>query len=270
MSPAPAKYPLGLEACVSRHRRTGAGIGQVARACRQRRASRGATIRAPDARKFLFFPRRWPSPWPTRRLVPRSCAALQHPLVNINENTSAAFSAGGRTAREPIELPRENGAHPPVRCNTRAERTSRTTGAIQAATRGGGTWAARRPRRAARGYLRLPPSAIVNRCRSLLIARIRHAAGPSTGPPPAAPRIFDPCKFLFSHARRPHAQALRAPTGGSPRPAPALVNPCRSLLIAQIPGAAEPVRSGDRPVRRHGLSFPPPPPSPREESGERP
>jgi hypothetical protein len=160
--------------------------------------------------KFLFFPRRRSSAWSTRPFAPPSCVALQHSLVNINENTSAAFSTGGLTAPEPTELPRENGAHQPVRCNTSCRKTSQTTGGIQAGTRGRGTWGGpiRRHRHAARLSLRLPPAVIVDRRRSLLIAR--------------------------------------------------------------IPGAAEPVRSGDRPVRRHGHAPPPPPPSAREESGERP
>jgi hypothetical protein len=317
MLPVPAKCPSGLEPCL-RHRRADPGIGPVGRACRPiligrlprpkdlpigGAATRGAAVRVTDACKFLFFPRRPASTRSTCGLASRFCAALRDALVNNNENTSAKLSASGRAATQPAELPRENGAHRPVPCNTRGRRTSPTTSAQQAGTRGRGTRAARRqPRRAARGSVRLRPAAIVNRCRSLLIARHRErsetiqelparlwiASSPNGAPRGAcaagtpgrlAMTLLDlhlpsasagACKFLFFHARRSRAQALRAPTAGSPRPPTALVNPCRSLLIAQIPGAAEPVRSGDRPVRRHGLSFPPPPPSAREESGERP
>jgi hypothetical protein len=237
MLPVAAKYPFGLEPHV-RYRRACTGVCPPARDYRplligrlpgpwdlQRRAtghaaSRGGAVCVPGACKSLFFP--------PRRL--RFCAAPQHPLVNINENTSAAFSAGGRTGSQPTEYPHENGGRGRVRCNTSGGKTSRTTSEIQAGTRGHGT----------------------------------------RGGPVRRPAAVGPCKFLFFHARRPRAQALRSPTGGSPLPAAALVNSCRSLLIARIPGAAEPVRSGDRPVPRHGLSFPPPPPSAREESGERP
>jgi hypothetical protein len=305
MAPVPAKYPLGLEPCVSCHRRVRTCIG---RACRLRRpisgpASRAGAVRVTDACKSVFFSRCRSSAWSVHRLALRFCAALRDALVNNNENTSAKLSASGRAATQPAELPHENGAHRPLQCNTSGRKTSQATGAIQAGTRGRGTRAARRqPRRAARGSVRLRPAAIVNRCRSLLIARHRERSEAIQGlparlwiasSPNGAPRgacaagtpgrlamtLLDlhlpsasagPCKFLFFHARQPRAQALHAPTGGSPRPAPALVNPCRSLLTARIPGAAEPVRSGDRPVRRHGLSFPPPPPSAREESGERP
>jgi hypothetical protein len=301
MAPVPAKYPLGLEPCVSCHRRARTGIG---RACRLHRpisgaASRVAAVRFPTACKSLFFPRWRSSHWPVRQLTLRFCAALRDALVNNNENTSAKFAASGRAATQPAELPRENGAHRLVQCNTSGRRTSPATSAQQAGTRGRGTRAARQPRRAARGLIarhREPtgparsgrPDDRLREAIQGLPARLWIASSPNGAPRGAcaagtpgrlAMTLLDlhlpsasagTCKFLFFRARRRRAQALRAPTGGSPRLAPALVNPCRSLLIARIPGAAEPVRSGDRPVRRHGLSFPPPPPSAREESGERP
>jgi hypothetical protein len=277
MAPVPAKYPLGLEPCASCHRRARTDIR---RACRLRRpnsaaASRAGAVLVPDACKFLYFRRRRPFDWPVRQLTLWFSAALQHAPVNNNENTSAKFSASGRAASQPAELPRENGAHRLVQCNTRGRRTSPATSAQQAGTRGRGTRAARQPLRAARGLIarhRERSEAIQGLPPPLLWTASspcgRLAMTPLDLQPPSAG--VGPCKFLFFHARRSRAQALRAPTAGSPRPPTALVNPCRSLLIAQIPGAAEPVRSGDRPVRRHGLSFPPPPPSAREESGERP
>jgi hypothetical protein len=262
-------------------------------------ASRAAAVRFPTACKSLFFPRWRSSHWPVRQLTLRFCGALRDALVNNNENTSAKFSASGRVASQPAEPPCENGVHRLVQCNTRGRRTSRATSAQQAGTRGRGTRAARQPRRAARGLI-APHREPTGPARSGrpddrrreaiqgLPARLWIASSPNGAPrgacaagtpgrlamtpldvqPPSAG--VGPCKFLLFHVRPPRAQALHAPTGGSPRPAPALVNPCRPLLIARIPGAAEPVRSGDRPVRRHGLSFPPPPPSAREESGERP
>jgi hypothetical protein len=301
MLPVAAKYPLGLEPCVPCHRRAGTDIG---RACRLHRpisgvASPAGAVLVPDACKFLYFRRRRPLDWPVRQLTLRFCAALRDALVNNNENTSAKLSGSGRAATQPAELPRENGAHRLVQCNTSGRRTSPATSAQQAGTRGRGTRAARQPRRAARGLIarhREPtgparsgrPDDRLREAIQGLPARLWIASSPNGAPRGAcaagtpgrlAMTLLDlhlpsasagPCKFLFFHARPPRAQALHAPTGGSPRPAAALVNPCRSLLIAQIPGEAEPVRSGDRPVHRHGLSFPPPPPSPREESGERP
>jgi hypothetical protein len=263
MAPVPAKCPFDLESLSWQRRAIGGA------------ASRAAAVRLPTACKSLFFPRWRSSAWSVHRLRLRFCAALRDALVNNNENTSAKFSASGRAASQPAELPRENGAHRLVQCNTKGRRTSPATSAQQAGIRGRGTRAARQPLRAARGLIArhrerneaiqgLPPPL-------LWIAsspRGRLAMTPLDVQPPSAG--VGPCKFLFFHARRPRAQALRAPTGGRPRSAPALVNRCRSLLSAQIPGAAEPVRSGDRPVRGHGHARPPPPPSAREESGERP
>jgi hypothetical protein len=288
MHPVRAKCWFDLKS-LSRRRRAMGGA-----------ASRAGAVRVADACKSVFFSRCRSSHCPVRQLTLRFCAALRDALVNNNENTSAKLSASGRAATQPAELPRENGAHRLVQCNTSGRRTSPATSAQQAGTRGRGTRAARQPRRAARGLIarhREPtgparsgrPDDRLREAIQGLPARLWIASSPNGAPrgacaagtpgrlamtpldlqPPSA--SAGPCKFLFLlHVRPPRARALHAPTGGSPRPAPALVNPCRSLLSAQIPGAAEPVRSGDRPVRRHGLSFPPPPPSAREESGERP
>jgi hypothetical protein len=288
MAPVAAKYPLGREPCMSGHRRARTGMGRARRLRRpiSGAASRAGAVRVTDACKSVFFSRCRSSAWSVHRLTLRFCAALRDALVNNNENTSAKLSASGRPAPQPTELPRENGAHRPVQCNTSGRRTSPATSAQQAGTRGRGTRAARQPRRAARGLIarhRERSEAIQG-----LPARLWIASSPNGAPRGAcaagtpgrlAMTQLDlqlpsasagPCKFLFFHVRPPRAQALHAPTGGSPRPAPALVNPCRSLLSAQIPGAAEPVRSGDRPVRGHGHARPPPPPSAQEESGERP
>jgi hypothetical protein len=210
MLPVAAKYPLGLEPCVPCHRRARTDIG---RACRLHRpiigvASPAGAVLVPDACKFLYFRRRRPLDWPVRQLTLRFCAALRDALVNNNENTSAKLSASGRAATQPAELPGENGVHRLVQCNTRGRRTSRATSAQQAGKRGRGTRAARQPRRAARRSVRLRPAAIVNRCRSLLIARHRERSEEIQGYPPASGLLPRP-------TGHPAALASRGPLGAS-------------------------------------------------------
>jgi hypothetical protein len=164
----------------------------------------GDAQRRAAAGKFLFFPRGSRSDWCTHRF--RSGVALQHLLVNINENTSVAFAAGGRTAAEPTELPHKNSAHRPVRCNTRGRKTSQTTSDIQAGTRGRGTCggAFGRPHQTAHGCSPLSPAALVNRCRSLLIAHF------------ASEGLREPLSSLLRHPEaRPRPWAGGASKGGS-------------------------------------------------------
>jgi len=237
-----AGCPPGPAALARRQDRS-AGAKETPRACRSllisrspcrtalRRRRIGRARRHAAACKFLFFSGGVLSGWSSHGAAGRPDAATQHSLVNISENTSAGFVAGAEAGTELIEFTNENGAHARMRCNTSAQKTSRATSEVQAGTRGRGTRHRAVPRRRRPGQRR------------------------------------DGCGFWI--ASSPFGLLAMTPMV-HPRPAPAIVNRCRSLLIARIPGAAEPVRSGGSPGPRDGLKPLPPPPSPREESGERP
>jgi hypothetical protein len=154
--------------------RQSAAVGKAACACRSLLIPRNEPT---AACKFLFFLRRGPSTKPLHRSV----AALQHSLVNINENRSERCLRG--PGREfPTRWGHCRNWRAGCRCSAARARNIKPEGAIE--TRHG--WAA----------------AIADPCRPLLIPRSRGPAKPAKA-----------CRSLLIHGIRP-AEPVRS--GGSP------------------------------------------------------